>query len=150
MKTKEEIEKLAYAERRKYQDEQAEKNGGMNECIMIDAMKVERGYEAGYQACQELLILCLAGISTASLGYWKEGDEIHTDYDTVALRDVAKLYQKYDKLFKLNLEDKEKDIKVTAIKFVEWIEEWGSTQQNISKMLDEKYEIFKSELNEKI
>jgi hypothetical protein len=42
----------------------------------------------------------MAGISTAALGYWKEGDSIHPDYDTVALRDVAKLYVKYDELFK--------------------------------------------------
>lgn len=37
----------------------------------------------------------MAGISTAALGYWKEGDEIHPDYDTLALHDVAKLYAKY-------------------------------------------------------
>jgi hypothetical protein len=37
----------------------------------------------------------MAGISTAALGYWKEGDSIHPDYDTTALRDVAKLYAKY-------------------------------------------------------
>jgi len=40
----------------------------------------------------------MAGISTASLGYWKEGDSIHPDYDTVPLRDVAKLYAKYAEL----------------------------------------------------
>ena len=43
----------------------------------------------------------MAGISTAAIGYWKEGDGIHPDYDTVALRDVAKLYAKYDELYKL-------------------------------------------------
>ena len=37
----------------------------------------------------------LAGISTAAMGYWKEGDFIHPDYDTAVLRDVAKLYAKY-------------------------------------------------------
>jgi hypothetical protein len=37
----------------------------------------------------------MAGISTAALGYWKEDDGIHPDYDTPALRDVAKLYAKY-------------------------------------------------------
>ncbi len=42
----------------------------------------------------------MAGISTAALGYWKEGDSIHLDYDTVALRDVAKLYAKYDELYR--------------------------------------------------
>ena len=40
----------------------------------------------------------MAGISTAALGYWKDGDSIHPDYDTVALRDVAKLYAKYESL----------------------------------------------------
>lgn len=44
--------------------------------------------------------LQMAAISTAAIGYWKEGDGIHPDYDTVALRDVAKLYAKYDELFK--------------------------------------------------
>ena len=42
----------------------------------------------------------MAGISTAAIGYWKEGDSIHPDYDTVALRDVARLYAKYDALYK--------------------------------------------------
>lgn len=42
----------------------------------------------------------MAGISTAALGYWKPEDEIHADYDTLALRDVAALYAKYDKLHK--------------------------------------------------
>lgn len=40
----------------------------------------------------------MAGISTAAFGYWKEGDDIHPDYDTVALRDVARLYAKYAEL----------------------------------------------------
>lgn len=44
--------------------------------------------------------LQMAGISTAAIGYWKEGDNIHPDYDTLALRDVAKLYAKYDALYK--------------------------------------------------
>lgn len=42
----------------------------------------------------------MAGISTAAIGYWKEGDGIHPDYDTLALRDVAKLYAKYDEIYK--------------------------------------------------
>lgn len=42
----------------------------------------------------------MAGISTAAIGYWKPGDGIHEDYDTLALRDVARLYAKYDKLHK--------------------------------------------------
>jgi hypothetical protein len=37
----------------------------------------------------------MAGISTAALGYWMESEPIHPDYDTPALRDVAKLYAKY-------------------------------------------------------
>ena len=44
--------------------------------------------------------LQMAGISTAALGYWKEVDGIHPDYDTPALHDVAKLYAKYDELYK--------------------------------------------------
>jgi hypothetical protein len=44
--------------------------------------------------------LQMAGISTAAIGYWKEGDGILPDYDTPALRDVAKLYAKYDELYK--------------------------------------------------
>jgi hypothetical protein len=43
--------------------------------------------------------LQMAGICTAAIGYWKEGDSIHPDYDTIALRDVAKLYAKYAALF---------------------------------------------------
>ena len=42
----------------------------------------------------------IAGICTAAIGYWKEGDSIHPAYDTLALRDVAKLYAKYDALYK--------------------------------------------------
>jgi len=42
----------------------------------------------------------MAGISAAAIGYWKEGESIHPDYDTLALRDVAKLYAKYEELYK--------------------------------------------------
>lgn len=42
--------------------------------------------------------LQMAAISTAAIGYWKEDDGIHPDYDTPVLRDVAKLYAKYEKL----------------------------------------------------
>jgi hypothetical protein len=48
--------------------------------------------------------LQMAGISTAAIGYWKEGDGIHPDYDTVALRDVARLYAKYDELYRAQAE----------------------------------------------
>ena len=50
----------------------------------------------------------MAGISTAAIGYWKEGDDIHPDYDTIALRDVAKLYAKYDALYKAQPEQERK------------------------------------------
>jgi len=46
----------------------------------------------------------MAGICTAAIGYWKEADGIHPDYDTLALRDVAKLYAKYDALYKAQQE----------------------------------------------
>lgn len=42
----------------------------------------------------------MAGISSAAFGYWKIGDDIHPDYDTTAIRDVANLYTKYDELYK--------------------------------------------------
>lgn len=42
----------------------------------------------------------MAAICTAAIGYWTEYDSIIPDYDTVALRDVAKLYAKYDALYK--------------------------------------------------
>lgn len=54
---------------------------------------------AAYTDLEERERMRLAGISTAAIGYWKEGDSIHPDYDTVALRDVAKLYAKYDELY---------------------------------------------------
>lgn len=40
----------------------------------------------------------MAGISSAAFGHWKEGDSIHPDFDTVTLRDVAKLYAKYQRV----------------------------------------------------
>lgn len=43
--------------------------------------------------------LQMAGICTAALGYWTEDNSIHPDYDTPALRDVAKLYAKYAALY---------------------------------------------------
>jgi hypothetical protein len=42
----------------------------------------------------------MAAIRTAAIGYWKEGYNIHPDYNTLALQDVAKLYAKYDNLYK--------------------------------------------------
>jgi hypothetical protein len=45
--------------------------------------------------------LQMAAISTASFGYWNEGDSINHEYDTPALHDVAALYAKYDAKYKL-------------------------------------------------
>jgi hypothetical protein len=54
--------------------------------------------------------LQMAAIGTASFGYWKEGDSIHPDYDTVPLRDVARLYAKYETLFKAQPSDAARDV----------------------------------------
>ena len=43
----------------------------------------------------ELYQMQMAGISTASFGGWKEGDEINPEYHTPALADVANLYLSY-------------------------------------------------------
>jgi hypothetical protein len=40
----------------------------------------------------------MAAICTAALGYWSESEGIKPEYDTPALRDVAKLYAKYEAL----------------------------------------------------
>jgi hypothetical protein len=42
----------------------------------------------------------MAAICTAAIGYWTEYDSIAPDYDTLALRDVAKLYAEFDALYK--------------------------------------------------
>lgn len=42
----------------------------------------------------------MAGISTASFGYFKRNELIHPDYETPALYDVCSLYEKYDTLYK--------------------------------------------------
>ena len=36
----------------------------------------------------------VAGCSTAAIGYWKEGDSLHPDYECAAIHDVARLYAK--------------------------------------------------------
>ena len=81
----------------------------------VDSQQVEMGFEQNNPRWQKIRPVYLhphptkleeieqyrmqmAGISTAALGYWKEGDSIHPDYDTPALRDVAKLYADYAKL----------------------------------------------------
>lgn len=68
--------------------------------------------------------LQMAGISTAALGYWKEGDTIHPDYDTPALRDVARLYAKYDELFKFRESVR---AMVRLLKNREWAEDLAAT-----------------------
>jgi hypothetical protein len=45
--------------------------------------------------------LQMTAISTAASGYWKQEDEIHPNYWTPSLIDVAKLYKKYDELYKM-------------------------------------------------
>lgn len=42
----------------------------------------------------------MAAICTAAIGYWEEDDGIRPDYDTLAFRDVAALYAKYDELYR--------------------------------------------------
>lgn len=42
----------------------------------------------------------MAAISTAAIGFHASDDPIHPDYDTTTLRDVARLYAKYDALRK--------------------------------------------------
>ena len=69
-----------------------------------------RANKIGDRICEQIR-LQMAVISTASFGYWKEYDSIHPDYDSNTLRDVAKLYQKYDKLFK-EVEQKENQNKM--------------------------------------
>jgi len=46
-----EIEEAAYQVRRDYQDEVGK--DGMNECIMFDAMKIQKGFELGAKWQQE-------------------------------------------------------------------------------------------------
>jgi len=48
---KETLEEAAYQARRDYQDEVGK--DGMNECIMFDAMKIQKGFELGAKWQQE-------------------------------------------------------------------------------------------------
>ena len=81
---------------------------GWHEGIKIDASDIMLLNDAAQALAEQEPVLQdieqyrlqMAGISTAAIGYWKEGDGIHPDYDTLALRDVAKLYAKYDALYK--------------------------------------------------
>jgi hypothetical protein len=63
----------------------------------------------------------MAGISTASIGYWKDGDSVHPDYDTVALRDVAELYEKYAALYKAREVNTSAAIAGALLDFVGWL-----------------------------
>lgn len=66
----------------------------------------------------------MAAIGTASFGYWKEGDTIHPDYDTVPLRDVARLFAKYDQLHKFREQVR---VMVAMLKNREWAEDLAAT-----------------------
>ena len=57
----------------------------------------------------------MAAICTAAIGYWTEYDSISPDYDTLALRDVAKLYAKYDALYKAQQLPVCTDVSVDAV-----------------------------------
>ena len=62
-------------------------------------------------------------IATAAIGYWKEGDGIQPEYDTPTLRDVAKLYSKYEALY-------------TATSQREWV---GLTDEELLDLADMAY-----------
>ncbi len=72
---------------------------GSNEQTQADT-PVERAHDPIVLWDNEQYRMQMAEICTAALGCWKEGDSIHPYYDTTALREVAKLYAKYDVLFK--------------------------------------------------
>jgi len=74
----------------------------------------------------------MAGICTAALGYWKEGDSIHPDYNTLALRDVAKLYAKYDALYKTQPEPFKPDYDTEAV----LVEEMQRMAKQFAEMQD--------------
>lgn len=45
---------------------------------------------------EETYALQMSAISTAATGYWRRGDSIAAAYRTVALDDVARLYDQYE------------------------------------------------------
>lgn len=61
----------------------------------IHALDAVIEHRATIAELEEKRIMQLSAISTASIGYFKDGDDIHKDYDTVALRDVTNLYVRY-------------------------------------------------------
>ena len=86
----------------------------------------------------------MAGISTAAIGYWKESDSIHPNYDTVALRDVAKLYAKYDELHKNAKREPDYSDKTTQIKALLAIGgEWYDGAVRNTYIADTCYELTK-------
>ena len=73
----------------------------------VSSQQLEMADEAVAETLEEVDLesieqyrLQMAAISTAAIGYWHEGHPIHADYDTPALRDVAKLYARYDELYR--------------------------------------------------
>ena len=68
------------------------------EAIAADQAMTIAMQAATIESLKEQRLMQMTAITTAALGYWKEGDSILPDYDTIALRDVAKLYAKYEAL----------------------------------------------------
>ena len=68
------------------------------EAIAADQAMTIAMQAATIESLKEQRLMQMTAITTAALGYWKEGDSILPDYDTTALRDVAKLYAKYEAL----------------------------------------------------
>ena len=66
-----------------------------SDTFALDAYVAEKVKDVQLQDIEQYR-LQMAGISTAAIGYWKEDDSIHPDYDTPALHDVAKLYANYE------------------------------------------------------
>lgn len=67
--------------------------------------------------------LQMAAIGTAAIGYWRETDEIQPEYDTVPLREVARLYSKYEELhaFRTGVRTM-----INMLKNREWAEDLGA------------------------
>lgn len=79
-------------------DKQCERCGEVNPAEIHTCTPMQLEQEPVLQDIEQYR-LQMAAISTAAIGYWKEGDGILPDYDTPALRDVAKLYSKYEALY---------------------------------------------------
>jgi hypothetical protein len=70
---------------------------GMKRVLTQAADEIDRlaGQSQATLEDSEQYRLQMAAISTAALGYWTEEEGIKPEYDTVPLRDVARLYAKY-------------------------------------------------------